>query len=363
MHATTSRTLASALLSGAVMLVCTTAQAQSSGSAGSGQPNMSGAPYGVTTPGSARSGSTSNTTSGTTSGTSSDSMSGSTSGTTTNSTTTNSTSGSNVGGSVGGASGMSGTGTTSGTGATQGAGTTSGASGGTYDQSGTLGTPSSGAPAGMSGTLQDSGSGARTDSSASGVYDSTSSTPMAFDPPAAGYSGRNSSYSWLPYTTRGYVGLHWGQADFDDVPCSSAYSCDDTSDKAFKVYTGGMFNDYFGLELGYLNTGSVDRSGGRTRAHGANLSLIAQAPLGQVAGIYAKAGVTYGWTRTSTGGLAVDVDDGKDSGAGPSYGAGLRFNATPNWALVLEWERHEMRFAGDDKRDVSLTTLGVQYRF
>lgn len=329
MHATTSRTLASALLSGAVLMVCTTAQAQSSGSAGSGQPNMTGAPYGVTTPG--------GNPSGTTSGASE--------------ATTNSTSGGNVGGSVGGASGMSNTGTTGAT------------SGSTYDQSGTMGTPSSGAPSGMSGTLQNSGAGARTEGSTSGVYDSTSTTPMAFDPPAAGYRSRDSSYSWLPYTTRGYVGLHWGQADFDDVRCSSAYSCDDTSDKAFKVYTGGMFNDYLGLELGYLNTGSVSRSGGRTRAHGANLSVIAQAPLGQVAGVYAKAGVTYAWTRTSTGTLAVDVDGGKDSGAGLSYGAGLRFNATPNWALVLEWDRHEMRFAGNSKRDVSLTTLGVQYRF
>lgn len=359
MHATTSRNRVSALLGGAVLLVCATAQAQTSGAAGSGQPNMTGAPYGVTTPG----------------GT--ESTSGSTSGT----------------------SGMSGAGTTSGTTGTTGTSGTSGATGGTYDQGRSMGTyPSATTPSGAdslnrsgtgtspmgatgSGTLHDSGSTQGTPQgatdttqgttsgasdaggSSSGIYDSSSATPMAFDPPAAGYSSRGNNYSWLPYTTRGYVGLHWGQSDFDDVRCSSFYSCDDTGDKAFKVYTGGMFNDFFGLELGYLNTGSVDRSGGRTRAHGANVSVIAQMPLGQVAGIYAKAGMTYAWTRTSTGPLAVDVNGGKDSGAGPSYGAGLRFNATPNWALVLEWERHEMRFAGDSKRDVSLTTLGVQYRF
>lgn len=345
MHATTSRNRVSALLSGAVLLVCATAQAQTSGAAGSGQPNMTGAPYGVTTPGGTES------TSGSTSGTSGMSGAGTPSGT----------------------SGMSGTTGTTGTSGT------SGATGSTYDQGRSMGTSpmgttdrgtlqdsnsTQGTPQGTTDTTQGTTSGAsESGSSSSGIYDSSSATPMAFDPPAAGYSSRGNNYSWLPYTTRGYVGLHWGQSDFDDVRCSSFYSCDDTGDKAFKVYTGGMFNDFFGLELGYLNTGSVDRSGGRTRAHGANVSVIAQMPLGQVAGVYAKAGMTYAWTRTSTGPLAVDVNGGKDSGAGPSYGAGLRFNATPNWALVLEWERHEMRFAGDSKRDVSLTTLGVQYRF
>lgn len=191
---------------------------------------------------------------------------------------------------------------------------------------------------------------------------SSTSTPMAFDPPAAGMSDRN-AYSWLPYTTHGYVGVNAGQAKLDNLPCAPAYSCDDTSDRAYKVYTGGMFNDHFGMELGYFNTGNIDRSGGRVRAHGANLSLVAQAPLGDMAAVYAKVGATYAWTKTSVGPLAVGTPSGEKSGAGAAYGVGVRLNATRNWAFVLEWDQHDLKFAGDDKQATKMTTLGVQYRF
>lgn len=196
----------------------------------------------------------------------------------------------------------------------------------------------------------------------SSIYDSSASTPVAFDPPAAG-SRSNDGYSWLPYTTRGYVGVSGGQAKIGDMACSPLYSCDDSSDRVIKAYTGGMFNEHFGIELAYFNTGNIDRSGGRVRAHGGNISLIAQAPLGNMAAVYAKVGGTYAWTKTSVGSLAVGIPSGDESDAGPSYGAGLRINASRNWAFVLEWERHSLNFAGDDKNGTKLTTLGVQYRF
>lgn len=196
----------------------------------------------------------------------------------------------------------------------------------------------------------------------SSTYDNSNTTPVAFDPPAAG--GRNSDgYSWLPYTTRGYVGISGGQAKLGDMACSPLYSCDDSSNRLIKVYTGGMFNEHFGLELAYFNTGNIDRSGGRVHAHGGNLSLIAQAPLGSMAAVYAKVGGTYAWTKTSVGPLAVGVPSGDESDAGPSYGVGVRVNASRDWAFVLEWERHSLNFAGDDKNGTKLTTLGVQYRF
>lgn len=198
--------------------------------------------------------------------------------------------------------------------------------------------------------------------SGTGAYDNSATTPVAFDPPAAG-TRSDDGYSWLPYTTRGYVGISGGQAKIGDMACSPLYSCDDSSDRVIKAYTGGMFNEHFGIELSYFNTGNIDRSGGRVRAHGGNLSLIAQAPLGQMAAVYAKVGGTYAWTKTSVGPLAVGIPGGNESDAGPSYGAGLRINASRNWAFVLEWERHSLNFAGDDKNGTKLTTLGVQYRF
>lgn len=198
--------------------------------------------------------------------------------------------------------------------------------------------------------------------SGANAYETSANTPVAFDPPAAG-TRSNDGYSWLPYTTRGYIGVSGGQAKVGDMACSALYSCDDSSSRLFKVYTGGMFNEYFGIELAYFNTGNIDRSGGRVRAQGGNLSLIAQAPLGDMAAVYAKVGGTYAWTKTSVGPLAVGIQGGDESDAGPSYGVGVRVNASRNWAFVLEWERHSLNFAGDDKNGTKLTTLGVQYRF
>ncbi len=225
-------------------------------------------------------------------------------------------------------------------------------------------------PAGASSGAFDSatpatGAGAMSGSSATGstgAYGTSNTTPMAFDAPAAGMSDRN-GYSWLPYTTRGYVGINAGQARLDNMPCSPFYNCDDTSNRAYKVYTGGMFNDNFGMELSYFNTGNFDRSGGRARAHGANLSLVVQAPLGDMAAVYAKLGGTYAWTKASVGPLAVGSPSGEHSGAGVAYGVGVRLNATRNWAFVLEWDQHDLKFAGDDKQATKITTLGVQYRF
>lgn len=225
--------------------------------------------------------------------------------------------------------------------------------------------PSSGSAtdtSGSTGSMGGADAASTTAPADSGAYDTSASTPMAFDPPAAG-SRSNDGYSWLPYTTRGYVGISGGQAEIGDMPCSAVYNCDDSSDRVVKAYTGGMFNEYFGIELAYFNTGNIDRNGGRVRAHGGNVSLIAQAPLGAMAAVYAKVGGTYAWTKTSVGPLAVGIASGDESDAGPSYGAGLRINASRNWAFILEWERHTLNFAGDDKNGTKMTTLGVQYRF
>ena len=107
--------------------------------------------------------------------------------------------------------------------------------------------------------------------------------------------------------------------------------------------------------------GSADRIGGRTKAQGVNLSLIGRAPLSEQFDVFGKVGTTYGRTRTN-GFQGFDVATGKDDGFGLSYGLGVRWNFTPQWSAVLEWERHRFHFA-DGRNDVDLTSVGVQYRF
>lgn len=175
---------------------------------------------------------------------------------------------------------------------------------------------------------------------------------------SANASGQRDSF--LPYTQQGYVGVSAGQSKYDLRSGTGGFPTDD-SDQALKIYTGGYFHPNFGVELGYLNAGRADRIGGTSRAQGLNLSLVARAPLTEQFDVFGKLGTTYSRTRTS-GNSGFGVATGSDSGFGLSYGAGVRWAFNENWAAVLEWERHKMRFA-DGKSDVDLTTLGVQYRY
>lgn len=173
-------------------------------------------------------------------------------------------------------------------------------------------------------------------------------------------SNRVSDRSFVPGTQEGYVGLSGGQSKYDLRSGTGGFAFDD-SDTAWKVYSGGYFNRNFGVELGYLNMGKAERIGGSTKAQGLNLSLVGRAPLSEQFDVFGKLGTTYGRTRTS-GNSGLGVATGKDDGFGLSYGAGVRWAFNPQWAAVLEWERHRLHFA-DGNSDVDMTTVGVQYRF
>jgi hypothetical protein len=165
--------------------------------------------------------------------------------------------------------------------------------------------------------------------------------------------------SVVPYTTQGYWGLKIGKPDYSN-PCTPGFSCDDSS-ASVHLYTGGMFNNYLGAELGYLHMGSADRNGGRTRAQGLNVSLVARAPFGPMS-VFAKGGATYGQTDVSADVLS-GVPTGRERGWGGSYGVGAGYDITTNSTIVLEWERHNFEFAGIGRQPVKATSLGYVYRF
>jgi hypothetical protein len=206
-----------------------------------------------------------------------------------------------------------------------------------------------------------------------GTVPSTTGPTQSSTPPAAARSTGQASTTWgntldggtdyslLPYTKRGYVGLNLGKSDYGDLSCGvGGFACDD-GDVGGSLYTGGMFNEWLGMELGYLHMGRADRAGGRTEAQGLNVSLLARLPLQQFS-VFAKGGTTYGRTKVTADPLAL-VPSGKDSGWGASYGVGVGMDVTPATSVVLEWGRHDFHFAGTGKQDVSLTSLGLKYRF
>lgn len=177
---------------------------------------------------------------------------------------------------------------------------------------------------------------------------------------SGGMSASGDGYSILPFTRRGYWGVSLGQSNYKN-PCGSAlFSCDD-SDLSGRIYTGGMFNDWLGLEAAYVNMGKVDRAGGSTDTHGINLSLVGRVPLGQF-NAFAKAGTTYSRTEVSSAALS-GVASGSEKGWGGSYGLGVGWDFTSSSGLVLEWERHDIRFPGDVKDPVESATIGYIQRF
>lgn len=167
-------------------------------------------------------------------------------------------------------------------------------------------------------------------------------------------------YSILPYTRSGYMGINVGRPDWH-AGCAAGFSCSD-ADASVYVYTGGLINQTFGVELGYLNSGGASRNGGTTRAQAVNLSLVARMPIGAF-NAFAKAGVLYGETKV-TADRNARISTGRERGWGATYGVGVGYDFNPKTGVVLEWARNEFRFpGGGSRRDLDTLSLGLVRRF
>ncbi|MCH7345218.1 outer membrane beta-barrel protein [Pelomonas sp. CA6] len=175
---------------------------------------------------------------------------------------------------------------------------------------------------------------------------------------SAAYEG--SDYSWIPYTRRGYVGLSVGRAKYD-TPCGPApLSCEKNATYA-AAYTGGLFNDFLGLEIGGKYIGKADRAGGNVRAYGGTISLVAMINMESVS-LYAKGGALYGRTKVSAD-PASGVATGTKTGWGPTLAVGLGFNFNRNFSIAVERTRDRFHFAGNTRSYVDSTNVALKYRF
>lgn len=171
--------------------------------------------------------------------------------------------------------------------------------------------------------------------------------------------GNETQYSFIPYTSYGYVGANIGRSDFKSDSCEFGFKCDD-SDVGGKIFTGGKFNNFLGAELGYVNLGSFDRNGGDKKAQGVDFHLLGNVPLGQVANLYVKAGGIYAWTKTTA--TAPFADTGSEREFNWTYGAGVQFDVNPQWAVRADWDQYRLKFA-DGRDNVALYSVGALYKF
>ncbi len=177
---------------------------------------------------------------------------------------------------------------------------------------------------------------------------------------AQAQSTNNKTYSSMVGAGGSYFDLNAGQSDFaqDNVaPWDSS-----NTDTSYSAHIGSYFNDNVGMEIGYTDFGTVNRAGGSTRARGLSLSLVGKFPLSPAFNLLGKIGTTYSDTDTSADPLSR-VATGSANGFGLSYGLGVEYVFTPQWSALLQYESHDVQFAGDNTDRIGVTTLGVRYRF
>lgn len=163
-----------------------------------------------------------------------------------------------------------------------------------------------------------------------------------------------------------YVGGSIGQTEAgnwcDSAPGFAVTSCDD-EDTGFKGFVGYRFNRNFAVEGSYMDAGEFT---GTVTAGGTSASVTADAtawgiaavgflPLSDRFDLFGKIGFVRGESEAtvSVGGSTFTVGD---DGTELHYGLGAIYNLTRNWGVRGEWENV-------DDADISMLSLGVQYRF
>lgn len=177
----------------------------------------------------------------------------------------------------------------------------------------------------------------------------------------AGAQAQSSAPGAMPGPGNVYIGLNAGQSDYSLGNGTGLYGSD-KRDTSYSIYAGSYFNYNFGFELGYTDFGSINRGGGRTKADGINLSLVGRMPMNDSFNLLGKIGTTYGRTDVSSG-AGSGIVAGSESEFGWSYGVGAEYAFTPQWSAVLQYDEHDLKFAGGDRNRISTTALGLRYRY
>ena len=176
-----------------------------------------------------------------------------------------------------------------------------------------------------------------------------------------------------------YIGASAGSSSFDnDIAYGLITSGSvDKSSSGYKLYVGYEFNQYFGLEVAYVDLGKAGYSGsyfgapvtgGTVEVWGLNLSAVGTLPLNSTFAVFGKVGL-FGWeakSKDTTGGVPFsDVVSGADF----SFGAGLRVRVYKNLSAHVEWERFGLTGYdygydhGYDLGNADLLSVGLAYRF
>jgi len=174
-----------------------------------------------------------------------------------------------------------------------------------------------------------------------------------------------------------YAGASIGDATLEASDNLDGQDFDfESSDTAFKVFGGYMFNDYVGVEVAYIDMGSLDDDfrfdggefGELKAAVDADLTgfsgqLVGQYPLGPV-DLFAKVGMVMYDIDGDVDVVQVGSGDRllresvSDDGNELIYGVGARYNFGQIGARI-EYEAID----ADDIDDAYMWSIGIEYNF
>ncbi len=155
-----------------------------------------------------------------------------------------------------------------------------------------------------------------------------------------------------------YFGGAIGTANIDEMISGFRFDSDSTS---YRLYGGRQFNDYFGLEVGYLDLGDFNERvlvGGivvpvSADADGFTFAAVGSVPAGQRFSLHATIG-SFFWD----GANAIAAVNNNVSDANIFFGAGVSYSLTKNMSLRGDATRYEL-----DNVDSSVYTIGFQVDF
>jgi OOP family OmpA-OmpF porin len=132
------------------------------------------------------------------------------------------------------------------------------------------------------------------------------------------------------------------------------------SDTAFKLYGGYAFNDYFGVEVAYVDAGTQSDNVGPLHIENESSGIIASAlvhlPIGERFSLFGKLGYAF-YDAASKARLGDRVVSESESDEDLTYGVGLELAVAGGLGLRAEYEVIDV-----SEGDFDVVSAGVLYR-
>ncbi len=161
------------------------------------------------------------------------------------------------------------------------------------------------------------------------------------------------------------IGVDYGRTEAKKY-CENITNCSN-SDNGPRIEVGYDFNKSFGLELGYTSFGTLFESNDSSisiqqKSNAITFSAIGTVPVGDFFGIFGRVG--YARYDTNNSGTIEGVPIKDESGNTPFWGAGVKFNVSPEFAVRVEYQNYaDLSDQPGRKDDVQGLFAGGVYRF